>query len=114
MHGIIPPPSLWKLKPIKGFRFPRKGDPSFETIPMKPGGGQVSISSSQPCIACNASAAPLWCGLQIEQGVTPPAYDCITGDRPCLATCGYDANVISGTWRRRAARRYWALAGESQ
>jgi hypothetical protein len=28
----------WKLKPIKGFRFLRKGDP-FSTSPMKHGGG---------------------------------------------------------------------------
>jgi len=35
-------PQLWKLKPIEGFRFLRKGIP-FSTIPMKHGGGLRSL-----------------------------------------------------------------------
>jgi hypothetical protein len=40
---------VWKLKPIEGFRFPRKGDP-FSTSPLKHGGG--AFSSLLPFTAC--------------------------------------------------------------
>ena len=47
-------PQLWKLKPIEGFRFLRKGIP-FSTIPMKHGGGQK-------------------CGLYVVRRHAPVAY----------------------------------------
>ena len=47
-------PLTWKLKPIQGFRFPRKGHPSL-TSPMKHGGGISDSSSRSACMTSDLS-----------------------------------------------------------